>query len=88
MLIKLIDFASKVAFYLDANNVRIIKKASDDRSKLEKSKDGDIEKPLPVLVVTYFMTPQGLQAIPVDGTEEEIARMVNAARSGKNLLVD
>ena len=88
MLIKLIDFASKAAFYLDCNNIRLIKKATDERTKLEKVKDGEAEKPLPTLVVTYFMTPQGLQAIPVDGTEEEIARMVNAARSGKNLLVD
>jgi hypothetical protein len=87
MLIKLIDFKSKAPFYLDANNVRMVQRSADERSKLEKAKDSEAEKPLPVLVITYLMTPQGLQALAVEGQEEEIARMVNAAREGKNLLV-
>jgi hypothetical protein len=88
VLIKLTELTGKV-FYLDCNNIRAVKKEEKVRmkSKLEVASEKK-EPEYETHVVTYFMTPQGLQAIAVQEGDIEVARMVNAARSGKNLLID
>lgn len=86
MLIKLTELSGDT-WYLDANNVRAIK--SDKKvhpSKLAGVTNTQEERE--TKVITYMMTPQGPQIIIVAESDIEVARMVNAAKSGKNLLVD
>jgi hypothetical protein len=89
MLIKLTEISGKT-FYFDANNVRGVKQETKVKmkSKLEVARNDPQPEETETHIITYLMTPQGLQSIVVQESDEEVARMVNAARSGKNLLVD
>jgi hypothetical protein len=70
-LVKLTEAATKLAFFLDAANVRMVTKSADN--------------PLVTMVVTYAMTAKGPQGFEILESPEEAARLVNAGRMGKDL---
>ena len=86
MLFKVTDAKTGRLCYFDAGNIRSITTQEKPVSKIVKGDDRKIE--WETVVVTYFMTPSGPHAFVAAESPEEIARAVNAALAGKNLLVD
>jgi hypothetical protein len=78
MLVKLTSKDANSSFYIDAKNVRLIQEVKGN--KLQHTEDE-------VVLISYFLTPQGLQWFSITETPEEAARLVNAALEEKNLLV-
>lgn len=73
MLIKLIEMPGKTETYLDAGQIRAVAERPDN--------------PMICLIIQNVMTPNGFLSTEVLGRAGEIARQVNAARAGKDLLV-
>ena len=73
-LIKLTEASNRLPFYLDAANIRMATKSAKNQ--------------LVTLVVTYSMTPTGPQGYEVLESPEEVARLTNAGRAGKDTLTN
>lgn len=73
MLIKLTEPGTKTEMYFSAEQVRCVMPVPGN--------------PMICQVVTNWLTPQGFQSLEALGSADTIAREINAALSGKNLLV-
>ncbi len=73
MLIKLIEPGTKNELFFSAEEIRGIAPNPGN--------------PMICTVITKLLTPQGFQSMEALGSPESVAREVNAALAGKNLLV-
>ena len=86
MLFKVTDAQTGRLCYFDAANIRSITTQIKPVPKIVKTEKREAE--YETVVVTYFITQSGPYAFVVSESPEEVARAVNAALAGKNLLVD
>lgn len=73
MLVELIELPRKDTVYFDAGAIRCVTPSKDN--------------PLASLVVSNAMGPGGFQSFLVLGNPKDLARAINSAREGKNVLV-
>lgn len=73
MLVKLIEMPTKRELFFSAEQIRAVQ--------------DDPMNPMLCLVVTNWLTPQGFQSFDVLGSAEGVAREINQALVGKNLLL-
>jgi len=73
MLIKLTEPETKIDMYFSAAQIRCIMPVAAN--------------PMICQVVTTWLTPQGFQSFETLGSPEAVAREVNQALAGKNMLL-
>lgn len=73
MLMRFTETGTKAEMFFSAEQIRAVQPSPGN--------------PLACIIVTTWLTPQGFQSFEALGSAENIAREINQALAGKNLLL-
>lgn len=73
MLIRVTEPGSKQEMFFEASHIRAVVPS--------------IDNPMCCQIVTTWLTPQGFQSFQAIGSAENVAREINQALAGKNMLL-